>query len=76
MLLHQQASCPPTRELFAKRESLFYDPLRNSDIRWNFEKFLIDRRGKPVKRYDPGTRPSQLKQDIVKLIASSLGAPH
>lgn len=65
-------SCPSTRELFAKRESLFYDPLRNSDIRWNFEKFLIDRVGKPVKRYDPRTHPSELKQDIVKLIIPPL----
>jgi len=36
------------------------------DIEWNFEKFLIDRDGKVVKRYPPQTAPddSGLLQDI------------
>jgi glutathione peroxidase len=36
------------------------------DIEWNFEKFLIDRSGKVVKRYPPATTPedSGLLQDI------------
>ena len=36
------------------------------DIEWNFEKFLIDRNGKPVKRYPPATTPEDagLLQDI------------
>lgn len=35
-----------------------------NDIRWNFEKFLIDRTGKPVKRFSPTTKPAELKADI------------
>jgi glutathione peroxidase len=36
------------------------------DIEWNFEKFLIDRNGKIVRRYPPATTPedSGLLQDI------------
>ena len=36
------------------------------DIEWNFEKFLIDRDGKVIKRYPPATTPedSGLLQDI------------
>jgi glutathione peroxidase len=36
------------------------------DIDWNFEKFLIDRNGKVIKRYPPATTPedSGLLQDI------------
>jgi glutathione peroxidase len=36
------------------------------DIGWNFEKFLIGRDGKILKRYPPGTKPqdSGLMQDI------------
>lgn len=40
------------------------------DIEWNFEKFLIDRNGKPVKRYPPATPPEDagLLQDIAELL--------
>jgi glutathione peroxidase len=40
------------------------------DIEWNFEKFLIDRHGKVVKRYPPATTPEDagLLQDIVDLL--------
>lgn len=35
-----------------------------NDIRWNFEKFLIDRKGNVIKRYAPKTKPEALKADI------------
>ena len=36
------------------------------DIEWNFEKFLISREGKVIKRYPPGTEPQDagVMQDI------------
>ena len=37
-------------------------------IKWNFTKFLIDRNGKPVKRYAPTTKPEQLEPEILKLL--------
>lgn len=40
-----------------------------NDIRWNFEKFLIDRSGNPVKRFAPKTKPVELITDIEKLIS-------
>ena len=30
---------------------MYYDPLDLNDIRWNFEKFLIDHEGNPVRRF-------------------------
>jgi len=39
-----------------------------SKIKWNFTKFLIDRDGKPVKRFAPTTKPSSLEKDIKKLL--------
>jgi glutathione peroxidase len=39
-----------------------------SKIKWNFTKFLIDRDGKPVKRFAPTTKPSGLEKDIKKLL--------
>lgn len=39
-----------------------------NDIRWNFEKFLIDRKGNVVKRYSPKTKPADIKADIESLL--------
>jgi glutathione peroxidase len=33
-------------------------------IKWNFTKFLIDRQGKPIKRYSPQTTPASIEKDI------------
>jgi len=40
------------------------------DIEWNFEKFLIDRDGKIVRRYPPATPPDDpgLLQDLSELL--------
>ncbi len=40
------------------------------DIEWNFEKFLLDRDGRVVKRYPPATTPDDkgLLQDIADLL--------
>jgi glutathione peroxidase len=37
-------------------------------IKWNFAKFLIDRSGKPVKRFSPTTVPEKLIKDIEQLL--------
>ena len=33
-------------------------------IKWNFTKFLIDRNGKPLKRYSPQTTPDKIEKDL------------
>lgn len=33
-----------------------------SSIKWNFTKFLIDKNGKPVKRFSPFTKPEKLEK--------------
>lgn len=37
-------------------------------VKWNFTKFLIDRNGKPRKRYAPTKNPMALEKDIQKLL--------
>lgn len=37
---------------------------KESDIKWNFTKFLISRDGLQIKRYPPTTDPSQIEEDI------------
>ncbi|XP_072992387.1 probable phospholipid hydroperoxide glutathione peroxidase [Typha latifolia] len=39
-------------------------------IKWNFEKFLLDKNGKVVERYPPTTSPFQIEKDIKKLLAA------
>ena len=40
----------------------------DSDIKWNFTKFLVDREGNVVKRYSPTCPPKDIDADIAKLI--------
>ncbi|CAI9771692.1 unnamed protein product [Fraxinus pennsylvanica] len=39
-------------------------------IKWNFEKFLVDKNGKVVERYPPTTSPFQIEKDIQRLVAA------
>lgn len=39
------------------------------DIQWNFTKFLIDRSGNLVERFEPTTKPETLTPLIEKLLA-------
>jgi len=48
-----KSSCPPPTTLIGTRVYLHYDPVKVGDITWNFEKFLIDRRGNVRFRFDP-----------------------
>ena len=41
---------------------------KDSDIRWNFTKFLVDREGNVVGRYAPTTKPEDIEKDILKLL--------
>ena len=39
-------------------------------VQWNFEKFVIDRTGKPVARFSPRTKPND--PEFQKVIKSAL----
>ena len=39
-------------------------------IKWNFTKFLIDREGKPVKRFAPKDSPASIETHIEKLLSN------
>jgi len=38
------------------------------DITWNFTKFLVDKNGNAVKRYDPTFNPSDIEKDLIELL--------
>ncbi|QZT37074.1 glutathione peroxidase [Halosquirtibacter xylanolyticus] len=39
-----------------------------SKIKWNFTKFVIDREGKPIKRFAPVAKPEKMETLIKKLL--------
>lgn len=45
-----------------------WTPVCRSDIAWNFEKFLIDGEGKPVKRYSRFFSTSDIEHDLEALL--------
>lgn len=51
--------------LFLKHE---LGGILSDDIKWNFTKFLIDKNGKPIKRFAPTTKPEQIESHIKKIL--------
>ena len=41
---------------------------KESDIKWNFTKFVISRDGTVIKRFAPTTTPEQMEKDIQELL--------
>ena len=41
---------------------------KDGDIVWNFTKFLVDKDGNAVKRYDPTCIPGDIEDEIVRLL--------
>jgi len=63
-----KSRCPSPVDKFEPDMRLLYNPKNSRDIRWNFEKFLVDQNGAPVKRYYPSVNPSEIADDIDCLI--------
>ncbi|MBV8680701.1 MAG: glutathione peroxidase [Aquitalea sp.] len=43
-------------------------------VKWNFTKFLLDARGRVVKRYEPAVEPHELLEDIQSLLGRASDA--
>mmetsp|Transcript_26438 Transcript_26438/g.57411 ORF Transcript_26438/g.57411 Transcript_26438/m.57411 type:complete len:155 (-) Transcript_26438:363-827(-) len=53
---------------FSIAQPPLWAPLRRSDITWNFEKFLINQNGVPVRRYSPKFPTIDVAADIKALV--------
>ncbi|NXF03837.1 GPX3 peroxidase, partial [Smithornis capensis] len=62
-------ACPPVAEEFGNPNKLFWEPLRNHDIKWNFEKFLVSPEGVPIMRWYHRTNIEVVKNDIITYLA-------
>ena len=48
------------------------DPKFSGDIKWNFTKFLFDRNGSPVARFEPNVKPDS--PEVIAAIEQALGS--
>ena len=55
----------PLYQFLVREKSGFF----GGSIKWNFTKFLINKKGIPVERYASVTTPDKLEKDIEKLLA-------
>lgn len=72
--LKEQAPKEEYKGLKAKAAKMLFKRISDSaksesDIQWNFTKFLIDKSGKVVARFAPTAEPKDFEQDIVKLLS-------
>ncbi len=59
---------PIAKVLLDALEKNFPEYLEGDSIKWNFTKFLINKEGEVVERYEPTTTPAAIAGDIEKLL--------
>jgi glutathione peroxidase len=59
---------PGAHPLFAYLTQALPGALGTQAIKWNFTKFLIDREGKPLRRYGSMDKPEKIGRDIHALL--------
>ena len=63
-----KSTCPPPIKGYDTIVNLEYSPYHANDLRWNFEKFLVDRSGKVVMRFQHFTTPEECVPFIEALL--------
>mmetsp|Transcript_22776 Transcript_22776/g.45802 ORF Transcript_22776/g.45802 Transcript_22776/m.45802 type:complete len:140 (-) Transcript_22776:308-727(-) len=69
--LKEQVPVPegPTGEtLMVDPKLIMWSPVKRNDVSWNFEKFLVNKDGVPVKRYSRNYPTMDIAKDIEKLL--------
>ena len=71
--LKEQAPAEEYKGLKAKAAKALFKKISDSaktesDIQWNFTKFLINKEGKVVARFAPTAEPKDFEQEIIKLL--------
>ena len=56
------------KEIMEKIATISDTCKKPSDIKWNFTKFLVDREGNVVKRFNPTSNPADFEADIEALL--------
>jgi len=58
-------------ELYKHLNSIDVKPRGKGDVKWNFEKYILDKTGKPVARFDSKVKPDS--KAFMKVIEEALG---
>jgi glutathione peroxidase len=73
--LKHEVDCPPFAQqtmqqkmLFNHIQENFPDYLIGRNIRWNFTKFLVDKKGKVIQRFEPDTSMLDIELAIEQLL--------
>ena len=67
---------PATDPLYRYLKSSCRGVLFTRAIKWNFTKFLIDRRGLPIRRYAPNASVQRMEREMLPLLAENGASPH
>jgi len=67
-----KSSCPGTTDRIGDQSMMFWNPVLRNDFTWNFEKVLIDKKGKPRYRHHPTQLPSAMSDQIKQLLDEKL----
>ncbi len=68
MFARVEVNGPGTHPLFAYLKRAAKGLLGSEAIKWNFTKFVVDRRGTVVARFAPATKPEAIRGAIEKLL--------
>lgn len=60
--------CDSPGSAFNTKGAYMYDMFSSNDVRWNFEKILFDKQGKPYRRYVANTEVEEILADIEFLV--------
>ena len=71
--LKENAQAEAGKGLKAKATALLFKAIsksveKDSDIKWNFTKFLVNRDGTVIKRFEPTTTPEAIEKDIQEML--------
>nr|XP_002732787.1 PREDICTED: glutathione peroxidase 1-like [Saccoglossus kowalevskii] len=69
LFTHLKEYCPPVKREIGDPSLFYWSPITVGDITWNFNKFLVDHKGIPYKRYESAVEPAELQADIELLLS-------
>ncbi|XP_064816031.1 glutathione peroxidase 6-like [Oncorhynchus masou masou] len=68
LFAYLKESLPYVNPVIGDIKKFYWSPIKVNDIRWNFEKFLIDSDGTPFRRYELHGPTEKVEKDIAGLL--------
>ena len=61
-------TCENAHPVFNYLKSELKGVLGTGRVKWNFTKFLVDKDGKPLKRFSPTTKPEKIEKYLETIL--------